>query len=113
MRFGLKNAPTTFQRMMDNVLRDPQRQICLVYRDDVIIYSNSLQKHMINLKKIFQRFREFKAPCRKIRILKERVEFRGLVIARKELKPKSDKIKTIPFQKPKNQKYFSDSKVII
>lgn len=36
MPMGLKNAPSTFQRVMDDVLRDLQNQICLVYLDDII-----------------------------------------------------------------------------
>lgn len=57
MPFGLKNAPSTFQRVMDNVLKDLQSKICFVYMDDIIIFSTSLQEHISNLKRIFQRLR--------------------------------------------------------
>lgn len=53
MPFGLKNAPATFQRVMDNVLKDLQNKICLVYMDDIIVYSTSLIEHMQNLRKVF------------------------------------------------------------
>lgn len=59
MPMGLKNAPSTFQRVMDNFLRGLQNSICLVYLDDIIVFSTSLQEHMENLKKVFQRLQEY------------------------------------------------------
>lgn len=56
--FGLKNAPSTFQRVMDNVLKELVGKICLVYLDDIIIFATSLQEHMDNLEKVFERLRE-------------------------------------------------------
>ncbi|CAH2049166.1 unnamed protein product, partial [Iphiclides podalirius] len=51
MPMGLKNSPSTFQRVMDNVLRGLQNEICLVYLDDIIVFSTSLQEHIVNLEK--------------------------------------------------------------
>jgi hypothetical protein len=60
MPFGLKNAPATFQRLMDNILREYTEKICFVYMDDIIIFSTSLQEHIQAwlLQKIRSRFRE-------------------------------------------------------
>lgn len=52
MPFGLKNAPSTFQRLMNYVLRDFINKICFVYIDDVIILGSSLQEHVENIRKI-------------------------------------------------------------
>jgi len=51
MPFGLKNATTTFQRCMNNLLEDLIYKDCLVYLDDIIIFSNSLEEHILSLKK--------------------------------------------------------------
>src|SRR6266542_2742954 len=45
MSFGLVNALATFQRLMNNVLRDYLRKFCLIYLDDIIIYSKSLKDY--------------------------------------------------------------------
>lgn len=58
LNFVLKKGPATFQRMLDNVLRGLQNEICLVYFDDIIITSSLLQEHLIYLTKIFQTSRE-------------------------------------------------------
>ncbi|GBP10217.1 Retrovirus-related Pol polyprotein from transposon 297 [Eumeta japonica] len=50
MPFGLKTAPATFQRLMNHVLKDYINKICLVYLDDVIIFSTSLQEHINSIK---------------------------------------------------------------
>ncbi|XP_057662815.1 kinesin-like protein KIF24 [Diorhabda carinulata] len=58
MPFGLKNSPATFQRIMDEILEELQNKICLVYMDNIIIFSTSLQEYMQNLQEVFYKLRE-------------------------------------------------------
>lgn len=97
MPMGLKNSPSTFQRVMDNVLRGLQNVICLVYLDDIIVFSTSLQEHIINLEKVFQRLREsnFKIQMDKSEFLKLETAYLGHVITREGIKPNPDKITSI------------------
>jgi len=45
MPFGLKNAPATFQRLMDQVLTGLQEIELFIYLDDIVIYARSLEEH--------------------------------------------------------------------
>lgn len=97
MPFGLKNAPATFQRIMDNVLKGLINKICFVYIDDIIIFSTSLQEHIVNVKKVFQRLREhnLKVQLDKCEFLKTEVSFLGHVITPEGIKPSKSKINAI------------------
>ena len=98
MPFGLKNAPATFQRLMDNVLKDLQGKICLVYMDDIIVFSTSLQEHISNLKAVFQKLKESNLLCKT-------VEFLGHIITPKGVKPNPKKIAAIQkFPLPKTSR---------
>ena len=55
--FGLVNAGASFQKLMETVLRHLQWKICLVYLDDIVIFSKSFQEHITNLDRVFQRLR--------------------------------------------------------
>ena len=55
MPFGLVNAPVTFQRLMDVVLSDLARKICVVYLDDIMIFGKTLKEHNENLSCVLER----------------------------------------------------------
>lgn len=98
MPFGLKAAPSTFQRVMDHILRDHiNNNICMVYLDDIIVYSVSLQEHLIALKKVFTTLREsnLKIQLDKTEFLKREAEYLGHIISDKGVKPNPKKISAI------------------
>ena len=54
MPFGLKNAPATFQRALDLILAGYRWQSCIVYIDDVIVFSQSFEEHLEHVRDIFK-----------------------------------------------------------
>lgn len=107
MPFGLRNSPATFQRCMDNILRGIQNEICLVYLDDIIIFSTSLQEHIHRLRQVFDRLRQyqFKIQLDKSEFLRKEVAYLGHIVTPQGVKPNPDKIKSIQnFPIPKNTK---------
>src|SRR5690348_5234807 len=58
MPFGLTNAPATFQRMMDKVLGELKEKFCAVYLDDILIYSETFEDHLVHIKMILDRLNE-------------------------------------------------------
>lgn len=57
MPFGLKNAPATFERIMDRILSGLSLKICMVYLDDIIVFSKPFREQLDNLRQVFQRLR--------------------------------------------------------
>src|SRR5436190_15786290 len=79
------------------VLRDYINKICFVYLDDIIILGSSLQEHIENITKVFNKLREanLKIQPDKSSFFRKEVEYLGHVITTENIKPNPDKIKTI------------------
>ena len=58
MPMGLKNAESTFQRMLDKVLEGLVGEICYVYLDDIIIFSEDLEDHVERVNQVLDRLRQ-------------------------------------------------------
>ena len=73
MPFGLTNAPATFQRLMEVVLRGLSPLICLVYLDDIIIFSRTFDEHVESLRLVLECLRAagLKLKPKKCRLLCE------------------------------------------
>ncbi|GBO01594.1 Retrovirus-related Pol polyprotein from transposon 412 [Araneus ventricosus] len=83
MPFGLCNAPATFGRLMETVLRGLSAETCLVYLDDNIIVVRTFEKHLNNLRKVFQRLQKANLNLnpKKCRFFQKEVAYFGHVIS--------------------------------
>jgi putative transposase len=77
--FGLTNAPGTFQRLMNFVLRSVLGKNCLVYPDDIMVFSENPEDYFRNLKQIFALLDEanLKTKLSKCNFLRKSVQFLG------------------------------------
>lgn len=97
MPFGLKNAPATFQRLMNSILKDYINKICVVYLDDILIFSTSIHEHIDSLNKILNRLREsnLKIQIDKCKFFSKETEYLGHILTPEGLKPNPQKIENI------------------
>jgi hypothetical protein len=108
MPFGLKSAPSTFQRLMNNVLMGLIGTRCFVYLDDVIIFGETLQEHHIRLREVFDKLRQYnlKIEPDKCEFLKTELTYLGHVVTGDGVKPHPHKVNAIdnfPTPKVKNK----------
>ena len=97
MPFGLKNAPSTFQALMNSVFGDLIDRGILVYIDDILIYTQDLDSHEKLLREVFERLRrnKLKANPKKCSLYQLQVEFLGHVISAKGVQMDANKVKSI------------------
>ncbi|MGR0317640.1 reverse transcriptase domain-containing protein, partial [Klebsiella pneumoniae] len=97
MPFGLKNAPITFQKLMDEFLRGVDEDVCQVYMDDLLVFSKTEKQHIEDLKSVFNRIRKFglKLSAEKSLLGKGEITFLGHTITKEGVKPDKSKIDAI------------------
>jgi len=94
MPFGLCNAPAAFQRWINEVLMEHIDMCYIVYLDDVLIYSNTIQQHRKDVGNILQAIRKsgMKIKPSKCEFHQNETEYLGFIIGQEGVK--TDPVKT-------------------
>ena len=97
MPFGLCNAPATFQRLMERCMGDLNLRDCLIYLDDIIIFSSTVEEHLQRLDAVFSRLSQhnLKLKASKCEFLKSKVTYLGHVVSEEGIETDPEKTEAI------------------
>ncbi|GBG85766.1 hypothetical protein CBR_g40495 [Chara braunii] len=97
MPFGLTNAPTTFQAAMTTEFRHMLDRYVLIYLDDILVYSRSLEEHVEHLRTVLERLRQakYKADRDKCEFARQKLEYVGHYVTPQGIRPLADKIEAL------------------
>ena len=93
--FGLAQAPAYFQLFMNQVLEG--LNFAMTYLDDIIIFSNSQEEHLLHLKEVFHQLRKagLKTKQSKCNFFKSQIHYLGHLISEDGICPLPDKLDSI------------------
>jgi len=94
---GLTNAPATFQHLMNQTFRDMLDRCVLVFLDDIVVYSSTLEQHVIDVRGALSRLQQnhLFAKKSKCELFMHEIEFLGHHVGRDGLRVMADKVKSV------------------
>ena len=97
MPFGLTNTPSTFTRLMNEVLKKFLKIFVIVYLDDILIFSKTLDEHLLHIRSVLERLREEKLliNLKKCSFAKKELVYLEFVVPSEGLKMDPEKVKAI------------------
>ena len=95
--FGATNVQATFQRLMHDCLGDLNMRWCIVYLDDIIIYSDTKEEHLKRLEAVFQKLAAagLKLKSSKCFFFKEEIDYLGHVVSGKGISTNHKKVEAV------------------
>ena len=105
MPFGLCNAPSTFERCMELIMKGLQWKTLLIYLDDLIVFSSTFDEHIERLDEVLTRLGNagLKLKPSKCHLFQEKVLFLGHLVTSKGVEPDPQKVEAVrDWPTPKN-----------
>jgi len=97
MLFELKNTPVTFQRLINNTLKEYLDDFAITYLDDILIYSDDLKMHRSHVHKILEKLNERALYVKKSksRFKTKKIKFLNYVIQSEQIEKNSKKTNAV------------------
>ena len=97
MPFGLCNAPATFERLMELVLKGYLWKRCMVYIDDVVVFGTSFEQTLTNLQLVLERLRGagLKLKPAKCNLFASEILYLGFVVSGEGIRPDPSKVESV------------------
>ncbi|XP_015762141.1 PREDICTED: uncharacterized protein LOC107341253 [Acropora digitifera] len=95
--FGVTNSGASFQRLMGHILRGLEYRLALIYIDDIVIFSKSIEEHLTHLEEVFRRLRDanVKLNPEKCSFVKQRIVYLGHVVTTEGIFPDPSKVEVV------------------
>ena len=94
---GLKNSPNIFQRLMEAVLRGLSWTSCLVYMDDIVVFSTNWTDHIKHIREVFERLQKagLKLKPSKCFFGKSSINYLGHFVSKDGISPDPEKVSAV------------------
>ncbi len=95
MPFGLTNALATFQSVMNEIFEEYLRKFVLVFFDDILVYSKSMEDHEEHLGKVLGTLRRHRLYAKRLKYFfgQQKVEYLGYIITLREWPPARSRLR--------------------
>ena len=97
MAFGLTNAPATFQRLMERCMGELNLKQCLIFLDDILVFSQNFEEHLERLEAVFSRLKQhgLKLKGSKCEFFQTKVRYLGHVVSQSGVETDPDKLSAL------------------
>ena len=97
MHFGITNAPATFQMLMESCLGQLHLSWCIIYLDDIIVFSLTPEEHLVRLQTVVNRLKaaRLKLKPSKCELFKKQINYLGHVVGHKGVATDPKKIEAV------------------